>query len=340
VLLQLQAPDHTAEASVLLAHDSATTKGNAEILIPSRVIADVCGYNSLNFGEVLGLPGGDVASRQALSSMLENATIDGSWVLQPAQLTKLVNLVGGITVDVDVDVVQRTGGGGGRVLVPAGVGRHLNGVQAVEYATYSTSTRADASEQLTRLQRVIDATATGLPSTPTAVSALLRQLGPGSGSTIGATRLGDFLTGFATSERGVGTLLPIDLPTSLIDAGGAPSYRVDTAGANKLAATNLAGSLPADAGKPRPTVELLNAVGTPGLVATACPLLAAHNLTYAGSGNAAFDNQLSTVVVSNNDIDLGYRVADALKLPRSDVRRTSVNQSVADVIVTLGRDYK
>jgi hypothetical protein len=88
-------------------------------------------------------------------------------------------------------------------------------------------------------------------------------------------------------------------------------------------------------------VFLLNGVGTPGLVATTCSRLAAKDLTYVGSKNAAsFNNPTSAIVVSNSNIAIGYEVADALKLPHSDVRRTTQTQSIADVIVTLGGDYR
>ena len=339
VLLQITGLGGTATTSALLVQDSAHNSG-AEVLIPSRVITDVCGYNTLNFGDILAKPGGAAASRAALSAMLSNITIDGSWILSPAQLAKLVDLLGGVTVDVDVDVVQPTGGGGGRILVPAGT-RHLTGAQAVSYATYTASVHEDAALQLARLQQVIDATSQALPTSATSIAALLRQLGPTGESTLGATKLATFLLGFAAAERGTGTLLPTDLPTTVIDSGGVPSYSVDANGASALVNSHLADSLPADAGSHRPTVFLLNGVGSPGLVATTCPLLAAKNLTYAGSKNAAtFNNPTSTILVSNSKISLGYEIADALKLPHSDVRRTTQTQSIADVIVTLGGDYQ
>jgi anionic cell wall polymer biosynthesis LytR-Cps2A-Psr (LCP) family protein len=304
------------------------------------VITDVCGYNTLDFGDVLDRPGGTTASREAVSGMLNNITIDGSWIMSTAQLSKLITLEGGITVDVTTNVVQQTGGGGGRILVPSGT-QKLTGDQAVEYATYIASVKEDATAQLPRLQQVIDATAMALPRTPTAVAALVRQLGVSGESSLGATKLSNFLVGFATAERGTGTLFPTDLPSNAIDAGGAPSYRVDASGANNLVKNYFTSSLPSDAGTPRPTVELLNGVGSPGLVATTCPKLAAHRLTYVGSTNAAtFNHPTSQVLVANSDISLGYTVADALGLPHSDVRRTTIDQTIANAIVTLGNDYK
>jgi hypothetical protein len=339
VLFQLQAPDGTATASALLAHDSSNGQG-VEVLLPARTITDVCGYGSESFGSTLSLPGGPTASRDAVSAMLGNITVDGSWVLQPAQLAKLIDLLGGVSVNVDVDVVQPTAGGGGKVLVPAGSNRKLSGEQAVEYATYSTSARADAAVELARLQQVLDATTAALPRSATAVAALVRQLGAGGTSTLGADRLSGFLAGFGDAERVSGQLYPTDLPVTTLDGGGAPSYRVDSTQAGTLVSQRLAKSVPAGQESTRPTVELLNGVGSPGLVRTACPLLAANGLAYAGGQNAgSFNNPTSTIAVSDANIALGYRVASALHLPRSDVRRTSFDQSVADAIVTLGNDY-
>lgn len=344
VLLQVQGSNRTAEASVLLAHDPATKTG-VEVLVPSRVITDVCGYGPQNFGDVLALPNGVSSSQQALSSMLNDVTIDGSWVVTPAQLAKLIDVFGGVTVDVDVNVVRHTGGGGGQILVPAGPNQKLNGTKAVEYALYNTSPSADAAAQLARMNSVIDATLQVLPTTPAPIAAALRQLGPGATSTLGANQLATLLAGLAADNRTSGGVFFTDLPTTPIeDGGGSPSYRIDdsASGVPQLVHSQLADSVPADANQPHPSVLLLNGVGTPGLVQTACPRLASQGFTYAGSGNAAtFNNPKSSVEIrSDSDVALGDRVAHALGLPNSDVLRSSQDQTVADVIVILGRDYK
>jgi hypothetical protein len=224
VLFQVQAADRTAAASVLLAHDPATKTG-VEVLVQPRVITEVCGYGQQNFGAVLALPNGEVGSQQALTSMLNGVTVDGSWILTPAQLTKLINTIGGVTVEnVDVNVVKHTAGGGGQILVPAGSNQKLNGTQAVEYALYSTSVSADAAAQLERLNQVVSALLLALPRTPTAIAALLRQLGPGGTSTLGASRLANLLSGLGDDSRTTAALFPTDLPVTPIDAGGsAPS---------------------------------------------------------------------------------------------------------------------
>jgi hypothetical protein len=339
VLLQIEGPGSTAAASILLAQHPGV-----EVMIPSRVMTDVCGYGSQNFGDVLALPNGVTASRQALSAMLNGVTVDGSWVLSPAQLAKLIDTVGGVTVAVDVNVLRHVAHGRTQVLIPAGPNRKLNGTQAVEFALYNTSSTADAAAEEARLQLVVDAMVQALPRQSSEVAADLRLLGVGGTSTLGSARLTTLLMGLAAEDRSANGVLPTDLPVTPVDAGGgAPSYRVLGSGVDQLVSEKLSNSVPADANKAHQSVELLNGVGTPGLVLTACPRLEARGFTYAGSGNAAtFNNPKSSVEIksdSDADISVGDEVARALGLPTGDVVRTTDDETVADVIVVLGNDY-
>jgi hypothetical protein len=344
LLLQIQGPTHTAQASVLLAQGPAAGEG-VEVLIPARVITDVCGYGTQNFGDVLALPGGETASRLALTAMLNDVSVDGSWVLPSATLAKLVDELHGITVDVDVNVLRRNTNGTSTVLVPAGNGEKLSGAQAAEYATYVASTHEDASGQLARSQQVVDGILAALPTSPTAIAADLRLLGNAGTSTLGVDRLANVLAGLATANQSQSGLFPTDLPVTAIDAGGAPSYQVDdtsSTGVQQLVSSHLAASVPAGGGTAQPTVFLLNGVGTPDLVKDACAQLTANGLSYAGSNNTAtFSNAASIVEIkSDADVALGDQVAKALGLPDADVQLDPQNQNIADVIVTLGSDYR
>lgn len=345
-LLQIQASNRAAIGSVLLAHDpKSDTERGLEVLVPSRLITDVCGYGSQNFGDILALPNGVNASRAALSSVLDGVTVDGSWILSTGQFAKLVDAIGGINVNVDTNVVQRTAGGGGRILVPAGQNRHLSGAQAVEYLSYQPSSDRGAAAQLARLQSVVDTTIQGLPHTVTAVQALLRGLGPGGTSTLGSGKLAGLLLGIADDDKTAAGVFPTDLPTTPIDAGGSiPSYQPDDSatGIPSLVKTHLANSLPSNANSQHATVYLLNGTGQVGLVGTACSKLARAGFTYAGSDNApSFSNARSEVeVFSNSEISQGRSLARALGLPASDVRRGTANQNIARFVVVLGGDYK
>ncbi|HWA66544.1 MAG TPA: LCP family protein [Mycobacteriales bacterium] len=342
VLLQLTGSDGSAAGSVLLAADPQTHEG-LEVLVPGQLITDVCGYGAQDFGEILGLPNGETASRAALSNVLDGVTIDGSWILTPTQLARLVDEVGGITVDVDTDVVQHTTGGGGTVVVAAGAGQHLSGAQAVAYATYQSNGGAAAG--LERMQRVVDGLVQALPRTAAGVEALVRQLGSSAQPTDGVAQLSQMLVELAAEDQTEAGVFPTDLPVTPIDAGAAsPSYRPDDSatGIPSLVQHRLSASLPASTGNQHATVLLLNGVGVPGLVGTACPKLAAAGFTYSGSGNAPTFSQAKSQVdiFSNADVEQGDALAKALGLPDSDVRRSVVNQDVAKFVVILGSDYR
>jgi hypothetical protein len=342
VLLQLAGTDGSAEGSVLLAADPNTHDG-LEVLVPGQLITDVCGYGAQDFGQVLGLPNGETASRTALSQVLEGVTIDGSWILTPTQLARLIDEVGGVTVDVDTNVVQQTGGGGGKVIVGAGAGQHLSGAQAVAYATYQSNGGAAAG--LARLQSVVDGLVQSLPRTESAIEALVRQLGSSAQPTNGAPQLAQMLVELAAEDRTEAGVFPTDLPVTSIDAGAAsPSYRPNdtAAGISNLVDHWLSPSLPTNANTQHATVLLLNGLGVPGLVGTACPKLTSAGFTYSGSGNAPRFSQAKSQVdiFSNGDVDQGDDLAKALGLPLSDVRRSVVNQDVAKFVVILGSDYR
>jgi hypothetical protein len=279
-----------------------------------------------------------------VSAALGGITIDGSWVLSTTLFAKLVDAVGGVVVDVDTNVLSRGPNGTSLLDIPQGPHQRLPGAKAVEYATYRASANEDAAAQLARLSDVVDAMIRALPATAAGIKGVLGQLGPGGSSTLGADRLATLLIGMAHDDSRPGGVLPIGLPTTLIDSGGPPSYSVDTAATTALVERRFKPSLPPVRPGPKITVELRNGVGSPGLVATACPRLAAAGLVYAGQGNAAtFNNATSEVQIASDspaDRAAGARVARALRLPAGDVRLAQVGQNQADVVVVLGRDYR
>lgn len=341
VLMQVKAADGTAAASVLLAHDTKAKQG-AEVLVPSRLIGEVCGFGTQPFGDILRLPEGARVSRSALASLM-GVTVDGSWVLDRASFAKLVDRLGGVTVDVDVDVLQPAGGGRSVVLVQRGNDQQLDGTRALAFATYSAAGE-DQTAQLARLQQVIDAVVAKLPKKASDTADVVRGLGGGSSASLTPEQLGRLLTGFAGDVRANDATFTV-LPVVPIDTGGGvTTYRVDATKARQLVQTQFAGSVPGGASTERNHVFIENGVGRPGLVESACDRLVRSGFAFAGSGNAAnFDFKTSKVLVFESTAaaaDLGARVASALRLPSRDVVVSTRGQNVADVVVILGGDYK
>ena len=127
LLLQVQAEDRTVAASALLAVDADDRTG-AVLLVPRQVLVNVPGIGSLPFGRGLSSapPQG---SRDALSDLM-GVTVDEGWVLSSARLAQLVDLVGGIPVEVDVPVVADS-----TVLLDVGAQR-VDGARAVQLLQY------------------------------------------------------------------------------------------------------------------------------------------------------------------------------------------------------------
>jgi polyisoprenyl-teichoic acid--peptidoglycan teichoic acid transferase len=343
LLVTLQGSDGNAIASMLAAHDARAKQG-LELLLPSRLITEVCGFGTQQFGQIVGLPRGDQLARRTLSQVLGGVSIDGSWTLATTDLAKLVTAVGGITVDVDTDVLQQQGGST-LVVVPAGKGQHLDGTRAVQYASYQAASE-DATAVLSRFQTVFQAVVAALPTKVAGATNVLT--GAGVKSTLSTDALATLLTSLAHDDK-VDALLPVDLPSKPIDTGGGPaSYRLDPSEVGKLVHSRLARSLPATTGAARPTVLIENGAGPSGLVESACDRLLPAGYGFAGSGNAPnFNYPTSQIIVfPKSDSDavrtarIGDDIARLLKLPEGDVVSSSQGQNVADVVVILGRDYR
>lgn len=337
-MLTLQSAAGNAIVTMLIAHDN-TAKQGLELLVPSRLLTDVCGFGSQQFGNIIGLPQGQSLASRTLSQTLGGVTIDSTLTMTPDQLTKLINSVGGVTVDVDVDVIQQQAGTGGVVLVPRGNHQHLDGARAVEFATYVAPSE-DPSAALARFQAVFEAAVMALPPKTSQAANVLSAAGIGGD----LTSVANLLVGIAADDRAK-RLLPIDLPTQVIDAGGSqPSYRVDQGKTDQLVKAQLAPSLPKSASGKKTTVLIENGAGTPGLVLSACNRLLPAGFGFAGSGNAPnFNYATSQVIVFQSTVaaaQVGDRIAQLLGLPLADVVASTQGQNVADVVVILGHDYK
>jgi hypothetical protein len=339
LLFSVVASDGTAVESALLAHDPHTHSG-VQLFLPSRVISEVCGFGSQQLGRIMALPDGERLSRAAVSGLLDGVTVDGSWSLTTAQLTKLVDALGGVTVNVDTNVIKTIRNR--RVLLVQRGSQHLTGSQAVTYATYIASGE-DSTGDLARLQQVLDGILAALPTSTARVAQVVGALGAHATSTIGATRLATFLTGLASDVK-ANNVLPSVLPVVKIDSGGPPAFRVDGASTKTLVSTNLAQSWPTAARGSQPRVLIQNGVGRPGLDGSACTRLVDAGFRVVGSGNAStFGFRTSKVLVFSSSIaaaQLGARVARALHVSDNDVAVSDQSQSVADVIVILGKDYR
>ena len=334
VLLQVQQPDRTAISSALLAHDSKTQLGSV-VLVPPQVLAQVPGVGNLPFGRALSLGESRAAvtgARNALSDLLA-VTIDGSWVMDRATFARLIDLAGGITVSVDVNVVH-----GRTVLLSQGAQR-LSGAQAELFATYLGAGEQEQA-RLARLQAVLDGVISNLPVN---LNVLLRSLGPGSQSTISTTALAALLTGMKHDDSAE-DLQYRSLPVIPVASGSETLFRIDATATKSMVSELLAQSIPPGATATDNRVLVLNGVGTPGLGAQVREKLVAAGFVFVGSRNADHFGYPTTQVLvkdaTTQGAALGARVAKALGVPDSSVSASDQIGTIADVVVIVGQDFK
>lgn len=325
-------------SAALLGADGTTDEG-AVVLVPSRLIVDGPSPEGIQFGATARLPDLD-APAFALGETL-GVVVDGTWKLTPPGLTRLVDAVGGITINVDEDVVRTFPNGNRRLLVPAGTNT-LNGVQAAAYATLLAA-RDPEPVRLAHFNDVLLALLPKLPKDPVDLQKLLTRLGADSRMSRGSAWLASFLLTLAgpVQQRDV---VSQTLPVAPLDVGGPTTiYTVDEDPARQLLDRSFADSLP-PGGNQRTSVLVQNGVGRPELVDAAARKLTANGYAFVNGGNAnRFGYRNSVVVVpdgSDQSVTAGGQVAKALGLPASSVQVASVGQNVADVLVILGADFR
>ena len=339
LLVQVAGADGTAQASALIGVRT-DEKRAAAVLVPSRLIVDVAGSGSVEFGETLGLPD-QAAPAKALTDLI-GVSVDGSWVLTPAGLAALVDAVGGVSAEVDVDVVTKNAAGVDTVVVRAG-SQQLNGAGAAAYATYAVAEEPEQA-RLARFSDVLDGVLRGLPDQTREVEGTLTALKAESKTTITPRLLAEIITAaHAVAEEG--DLLSDVLPVNSIETGaGEESYGVNAQLAAALMKARFEPSLVQDPSSEVVRVLVQNGVGTPGLVDKARTRLVDAGFRFVNGGNAPeFGAPKSVVAIPDGtqaSVERGAAVAAALGLPAEAVGVSGQGQSVAEVIVVLGRDFR
>jgi len=330
----------SAVVSALLAHDGAGDGEGAVVLVPSSLVVDIPGFGSARFGDTPGL-GNPGAASLALSQST-GVIVDGAWTLTPAGLAALVDRVDGVTVDVDREVLSARKGGGATVLVPAGP-QQLDGALAAAYAGYLAAGEPE-QKRLARFAEVVRQLIDAFPESADEMGTLVGGLGKESTTTVPLQRLGPFLAGLRADQE-LDRVTYQTLPTRPLDSGGTVTALVlDPEPAKALVANLLAGSLPKQREGGQVRVLVQNGVGTPGLGEGARTRLVDAGFTYVNGGNAASFGQSASVVLIKDAGAAARReggdVATALGLPDTSLRIAAQGQSIADVVVILGADYK
>ena len=333
LLLQVRGADGFSFANALLAHDADEGAGSM-VLLPPQVLVNVPGTGSMALGRAVAASS-EQGSLDALSDLL-GVTIDAGWVLDETALVTLVDVLGGVAVDVDVQVVREQ-----TVVLDPGA-QTVDGARALELARYLAEGEQEQA-RLARLQEVLDGVITALPPSAAETTAVLRQLGEGSISTAGLPELADLLVGLAADNEQ--NRLQYDvLPVVDLDPGGeVTAFRVDVPALTALVDRLLSASVTAGAREGDNRVLVLNGVGTPGLGEAVRAKLVPAGFVFVDARNAdRFDYATTQVLVPEATQEAqarGKRVAEALGLPDA-VIATQEFGTVADVVVVVGADFQ
>ncbi|MFD3555480.1 LCP family protein [Streptomyces goshikiensis] len=312
--------------STALLVDNVTTKQGATVLLPNTLTVPQQDGAGLALGKAV--EAGGIGTGESLDTVL-GTDIGGTWRLDTPFLERLVELVGGIDVDTDAAVPADD-----KAKTPAvaqGQKQHLSGAMAVAYATYRAQGEPEA-KQLQRTGGVLYAVLRKIPGDPKAAAVTVESMGQILDPALNAQTLGAMLARIGEHAK-VGDyrteLLAVKADGSLTDE------------ANKTVVKEiLGGNFTAAQAAASPRVGLRDATGDEKTQITAKAALLNGGYTFVDGGKADKTQAASQITYQDDaQRERAVEVAKTLGLAETAVKKGE-NAVNADVVVTLGKDYK
>ncbi|MEU8459783.1 LCP family protein [Streptomyces sp. NPDC029003] len=313
-------------SSTALLVDNVTARQGATVLLPNTLGVTKQDGTGSSLGT--SVEEGALGTRESLDTVL-GTRIGGTWRLDTPFLERLVELVGGIEVDTDAAVPADD-----RAKTPAvgqGPKQSLTGAMAVAYATYRAQGEPEV-KQLERTGKVLYAVLRKIPGDPKAAATTVESMGQILDPGLDAQSLGALLSriGEHAKEGAYRTeVLGVKPDGALTDD------------ANKRVVKELLGGS-ASAAQPgaTPRVGLRDATGDGKAQAAAKAALLNGGYAFVDGGKADRPSAASQVTYQDDaQRERAVGVAKTLGLPETAVKKAE-NTVNADVVVTLGKDYK
>ncbi|MFI6145648.1 LCP family protein [Streptomyces sp. NPDC051109] len=312
--------------STALLVDNVTTEKGATVLLPNTLGVTKDDGTGTALGKAV--EEGGLGVKDSLDSVL-GTRIGGTWRLDTPFLENLVELVGGIETDTDVAVPADDA-----AKVPAvgqGPKQHLSGAMAVAYATYRGQGEPEA-KQLDRLGKVLYGVLRKVPGDAKSATVTVESMGQILDPSLNAQTLGSLLAklGEHAKEGAYRTDVLAVKPDGTL---------TDDANKNVVKEV-LGGSFTAAQAGTAPRVGLKDATGDDKTQIAAKAALLNGGYTFVDGGKAD-KAQSATQITYQDDAQRtkAVDVAKTLGLPETVVKKGE-NAVNADVVVTLGKDYK
>lgn len=312
--------------STALLVDNVTTKQGATVLVPNTLNVSRDDGTTAQLGKAV--EEGGLGVRESLDSAF-GTRIGGTWRLDTPFLENFVELVGGIEVDTDVAVPADDA-----AKVPAvgqGPKQSLSGAMAVAYATYRAQGEPEA-KQLDRLGKVLLGLLRKVPGDPKSAAMTVETTGQILDPALNAQTLGALLSKLGEHAK---------LGAYRTDVLGVKPDGGLTDEANKKVVKEVLGGSVAEAQPGAlPRVGLKDATGDEKTNTAAKAALLNGGYTLVDGGKADKTAPASQITYQDDaQRDKAIEVAKTLGLPETAVKKAE-NAVNADVVVTLGKDYK
>ncbi|MFF2534621.1 LCP family protein [Streptomyces cyaneofuscatus] len=312
--------------STALLVDNATTKQGTTVLLPNTLAVAGDDGATTTLGKSVD-DDGRTGTRESIETLL-GTKISGTWRLDTPYLEILVEQVGNIEMDTDIDVPDAKKGAA--PLVRKGEAQTLSGPMAVAYATYLAPGEAEA-KQLTRFGDVMRAVLRKISEDPKAATVTVETLAQVLDPSLPEKDLGASLAKLASRAK-VGdyktAMLPVQDDGTLTDAA-----------TRSVVKDILGGTVKApEEGAPL-RVAVRNATGKADAGESARITLVNGGYAFVDSGKAETAAESVVLYRGAGDKEKATEVAKTLGLPAGAVKKGEPAAN-ADVSAVLGQDYK
>ncbi|MFH0518230.1 LCP family protein [Streptomyces sp. M41] len=316
------------DTSTALLVDNTTTKQGTTVLLPNSLALTGDDGDQTSLAKSVD-DDGSAGTRDALDTAL-GTRIQGTWRLDTPYLQNLVDLVGNIEVDTDVNVPDpEAKSKGAAPLVRKGEARTLSGKTAVAYATYRAAGEAQ-NAQLARFGQVMQAVLRKMTSDAQGATVTVQTLGMIIEPPLTDKDLGAFLARLADLAKG-GDYKTAMLP---VQDDGTLSARASAAVVKDV----LGGTAKSPDKDAAVRVSVRNASGVKDNTGKVRVTLLNGGFTFLEGGTADTAATSEVVYADAADKENATEVAKTLGLPAGAVTKGEVSGN-ADVTVVVGQDY-